>query len=170
MFEKKEDKKKAKEEKALEADKAKSKEDKALEAEAARAQDSGVGKNQIERSFGDDQNHRYDPEDLKAAKGLQPSQEIKLEQGHDVHVNVDQDLNKDLVKKDYSSEIKVGDLVYLKPKEKHNSAAASPIDGRPWTVQGLNEGKASCLIMDPSVNLQKSEVFDLKDLMKDPPK
>lgn len=186
MFEKKDDKKKAKEEAQkrqaeVEADKQKTKEEKALEAKEARDDGESLAdqqKNQIEKSFGDDQNHRYDPKDLEKAQandseksqGVIPGQAIHVDRAQETHINVPRKKDEN-VDKDYSKEIKIGDLVYLKPKQgQPENIKPSPIDGRPWSVLDIKEDKASCMIMDPSDNLQKHEVYPLKDLMLDPPK
>lgn len=171
------DKKKDHDKAQREADKAKSVEEKAVEAKQARDQDSSSAqKNQIEKSFGDDQNHRYDPEALKAgaakkkadAAGVPPAQEASTNDAADVHVNIEKE-KQALVDKDYSDEIKVGDLVYIKPQESTSNAPVSSIDGRAWTVMALAGDKANCLIQDPANGRQRTEVLKLSDLMLDEP-
>lgn len=169
---KKDEKKAADEKEKREADKGKSVEAKAVEAKQARDElnASSANKTQAEKSFGDDQQTRYDPKDLEKAneKGAAPAQSM-LEQGHDVHVNVEKKKAAQ-VKKDYSKDIKVGSLVYQKPKETALNVPAASTDGRPWTVMAIKEGgKANCLIQDPATNRQRTEVFELSDLMLDEP-
>lgn len=166
--------------KVLKEEKSKTAEDKAVEAKEARAKKvDAAEKTEAEKSFGDDQQTRYDPKDLPGSKeksedekakekGLPPGQAVKVEQGHDEHIQPKPDL-KELVKKDYSKDIKISSLVFEKPKQEFNNGSPSSLAGRPWTVLAVSDGKAHCLIQDPKDGLQKRETFDLKDLMLDEP-
>lgn len=161
----------------LKEEQGKTAKEKAVEAQEARAKKvDKVEKTEIESSFGDDQQTRFDPKDLpgnedKKAddKGLPPGQEGKISDPADVHLNVPKPDVKELVKKDYSKDIEVGSLVYEKPKQQQDNLPPSSLAGRPWTVLAIQDGKASCLIQDPKDGLQKRETFALKDLMLDEP-